>query len=106
MTIKDVGRIVLSGFSLEPAEKAILDNLIKNYKNKIAEKIGFKEISLRLRKSQHGKAFLHEVQGRMLAGKSFNAKVTDYNLFAAVSEVLEKLMHEAEHKLRTKRQIK
>jgi len=99
------GRIVLSGFSSEPAEKAIADNLIKSYKNKISERIGFDEIDLRVKKSRHGKTFLHEVQGRMIStGKQFNSKVTDYNLFSALAEVLEKLMHEAEHNMRTRRQ--
>lgn len=98
------GKIVLSGFSLEPAEKAIVDNLIKSYKDKINERIGFQEIRLRLKKSKHGKTFLHEVEGRLIKGRQYNAKVTDYNLFAAIAETLEKLMHEAEHDMRTRRQ--
>jgi len=97
MVIEDKGKISLSGFSLDPAEKAIVDNLIKNYKHKISEKIKFDEIKLRMRKSAHGKTFMHEVQGSLIAGKIFNSKVIDYNLFAALAEVLEKLMHEAEH---------
>jgi len=98
------GKIVLSGFSLEPAEKAIVDNLIKSYKDKINERIGFQEIRLRLKKSKHGKTFLHEVEGRLIKGKQYTAKVIDYNLFAAIAETLEKLMHEAEHDMRTRRQ--
>lgn len=91
------GSVVLSGFKLDEAEKAIVDNLIKNYKHKINQKVKFNEIRLRMKKSQHGKAFLHEVQGLMQARKNFSAKAEDYNLFAAISEVLEKLMHEAMH---------
>lgn len=98
------GKIILAGFELEPAEKAIIDNLIKNYQHKIEEKIQFEEIRLRLKKAQHGKVFLHEVQGFMTAGKRYNAEASDYNLFAATAEVLEKLMHEAEHNKRTSRQ--
>jgi len=103
----DEGKIVLTGFNLEPAEKVIVDNLIKNYKSKISEKIGFKEINLRIKKSQHGKTFLHQVQGRMMSNvskKQLNAEVADYNLFSAIAEVFEKLMHEAEHSMRTRRQ--
>jgi hypothetical protein len=98
------GKIILAGFKLEQAEKAIVDNLIRNYKDKINERIGFKEIKLRMKKSARGKAFLHEVQGTLITDKRFNTKVTDYNLFAALAETFEKLMHEAEHNQRTKRQ--
>lgn len=100
------GKIVLSGFKLEPAEKAVVDNLIKNYQNKIAEKIGFQELKLRMKKSARGKTFLHEVQGTLLAGKTFNTRVVEFNLFSALSEAIEKLMHEAEHFQRTARQKK
>lgn len=98
------GSIVLSGFKIEPAEKAIVENLIKNYQHKIEEKISYKEIRLRMKKSMHGKTFLHEIQGTLIAGKIFSAKVTDYNLFSAIAETMEKLMSEAEHYERTSRQ--
>ena len=97
------GKIVLSGFDVDEAEKSILNNLIQNYEKK-AERLNYSEIRLRLKKTIKGKAFLHEVHGTMMTDKMLNAKVYDYNLFAAVSEVLEKLMHEAEHNKRTSRQ--
>jgi len=100
------GKIILSDFKLDVAEKAILDNLVKNYKNKIEEKLQFQEIRLRLKKSQHGKNFLHQVQGLMISNKRFNAESSDFNLYAATAEVFEKLMHEAEHTKRTSRQKK
>lgn len=100
------GKIVLTGFSMEPAEKAIVDNLIKNYQHKIREKVRYKEVKLRLKKSTRGKAFWHEVQGSLITDKMFNAEAGDFNLFSAISEVLDKLMHEVEHTLRTKRQEK
>ncbi len=100
------GKIILSDFKLEAAEKAILDNLIKNYKHKIQERLQFEEIRLRLKKSIHGKNFLNEVQGLMISGKRYSAESSDFNLFAATAEVFEKLMHEAEHDKRTKRQKK
>jgi hypothetical protein len=94
------GKIILSGFKLDPAEKAIIDNLIKNYKHKIQEKIGFKEIRLRMKRSLHGKTYLHEVQGTLLTNRMFKSKVEDYNLFSAISDVFEKLMNEAYHSIR------
>ena len=103
---KTKGKIVLSGFKLDPAEKAIVDNLINNYKHKIEEKFSYKEIDLRMRKSSHGKTFLHEVKGRLIADKMFSSEATDYNLFAAISEVLDKIINELEHNKRTARQDK
>lgn len=103
---EDKGKVILAGFDLEPAEKAIVSNLIANYKQKIAEKFDYKEIRLRMKKSARGKAFLHEIQGLLIGEKKFNAKTTDYNLFLALSETLEKLMNEAEHYERTARQRK
>lgn len=91
------GNIIVSGFKLDESEKAIADNLINNYRHKIAERIGFKEIKLRLKKSERGKAFFHEVQGSLTTSRTFNAKAEDFNLFSAIDEVLSKLMHEAEH---------
>jgi|SRR3989344_6459592 len=94
------GRISLIGFSLEPAEKAIVDNLVRNYKHKIQEKVGYNEIKLHMKKSIHGKVYLHEVQGTLISDRIFSAKAEDYNLFAAIAEVMEKLMHEAQHNQR------
>jgi ribosome-associated translation inhibitor RaiA len=101
------GKIFLSGFELEPAEKSIVSNVIRNYNRKISERIDYDYIQLRLRKSQRGKAFLHQVKGS-LSKKSMllKASSTDYNLFAALSDVLEKLLAEAIHKSRTSRQKK
>jgi len=101
-----VGKIIISDFKLEAAEKAILDNLIKNYKQKIQEKLRFEEIRLRLKKTRHGKNYMHQVKGLMISSKRYNAEASDYNLFAATAEVLEKLLHEAEHDKRTARQKK
>ena len=98
------GKIALSGFDVDEAEKAILMNLIENYKHKILQKTEFEEITLRLKKSQHGKAMLNEVQGKLVAEKMYNAKAEDYNLFSAIAEVLEKLINEVMHNKRTRRQ--
>ena len=101
------GQIVLNGFELEAAEKAIVENLVKNYKHKMSEKGKFEYVQLRTRKSQKGKTFMHEVEGKMKAnGKLFNSKSTDYNLFAATDAVLDKLLNELIHTQRTSRQRK
>lgn len=104
----DENKISVSGFELEPAEKAIVNNIIKNYSNKIRRKIEYREIKLDMKKSERGKAFLHEVHGLLRVSddsdvegkKLFTATVTDYNLFSALAETFEKLIKEAEHKSR------
>ena len=106
MKDKAKGKVILSSFKLDPAEKAIVDNLIANYKDKISEKISFQEIRLLLKKKLHGKAFFHEVRGNLIAGKIYSAKSEGFNLLAAIGECMEKLMHEAEHNKRTSRQKK
>jgi len=107
MALKAKGIISVSGFKLEPAEKALVDKILMTYEKKIGLRTGYKEIKLRLKKSKHGKAFLHEVQGTLMVNNDrFSTKTTSYNLFSAISTAFEKLMGEAEHKQRTVRQRK
>jgi|SRR3989344_2569884 len=103
------GKILLAGFDLEQEEKNLVNSIIKNYLNKIEQKIKFEEIKLRMKKSQHGKTFLHEIKGNLrIVGtkKEFASEVTDYNLYSAIAETFEKLIKEVEHYKRTARQIR
>jgi len=105
MVVKAEKGVFLAGFDVDEGEKALINNLIKNYVDKIKQRISFKEIRLRLKKSKMEKTFLHEVKGTLVTdGKEFKAEETGYNLLATISEVFETLMKEAEHKKRTKRQ--
>lgn len=105
MPRKAKGKLSLVGFDLEFGEKLQVNELVNTYIKKINQRFGFQEIKLRLKKSERGKAFLHEVRGTLIRdNKEFTAENVDYNLFAAISGVFEKLMSEAEHKLRTKKQ--
>ena len=90
------------GFDIEKSEKAVIDRIIKTYGKKIEREIGGSwALVLRLKKSKHGKAFLHEIMGKIMSNKKvFNSKTSDYNLFFAVSETLEKLLNEIKHKMR------
>jgi len=92
-------RISFSGFDLEESEQGRVNEIIEKYFKKIDEKLkDFQQIKLRLKKSPHGKAFLHEVQGDIIINnKIFTSKYADYNLYNALSEVFEKLLMELEH---------
>lgn len=102
--VEGEGKVSLTGFDLEPAEKTIIDNLIKNYQSKLNEKVKYEELRLRMKKARHGKAFLHEIQGMLIGERKFEVKVTDYNLFSAISKAMKRLMSEVEHSQRTRRQ--
>ena len=92
-------RISFSGFELEPIEQENVNGIIEKYFQKIDNKVkDFQEIKIRLKKSLHGKVFLHEVEGDMiLSGKKITSKCTDYNLYKALAEVFEKMLVEIEH---------
>ena len=101
------GKILLSGFELEAAERAICDNIIKNNVSKIKERGDFEYIKIRLRKSQRGKNYLHEIEGTLkVENQIFTAKTQDFNLFSALAESMEKLLNELVHQHRTSRQKK
>jgi ribosome-associated translation inhibitor RaiA len=91
-------RLSLSGFELEPIEKEKVNEVLEKYLVKIEERIkDYQEIKIRMRKSMHGKAFLHEVEGDfIITGKRISSKCTDYNLYKALAEVLEKMLVEIE----------
>lgn len=98
-------KILLAGFELEPAERAIVENILSNYNHKISERNDYDYIKLDLKKTQKANKVLYAVRGSLKSGKLLlNSKAMDYNLFAAVAEVLENLLNEMIHKSRTVRQ--
>jgi len=99
------GKVLLTGFELENEEKSIVNQTVERYLRKIEEKTSYQELKLNLKQSEHGKAFMHEIQGSMITGKKrITSKATGYNLYKVLSEVLEKILNEIEHKERTSRQ--
>ncbi|MBU3913036.1 MAG: hypothetical protein KKB21_00365 [Nanoarchaeota archaeon] len=99
------GKVLLSGFDLDESEMVIANNVIKNYEHKISERTSYDYLRLRLRKSRKAKTFLHQVEGELkIKNKRFGAKEDGYNLFSVLAEVLEKLLNELTHTLRTARQ--
>jgi len=99
------GKVLLSGFDNDEVEKAIMDNMLKNYEHKILERTSYDYLKLRLRKSRKAKTFLYQIEGELkVKSKQFSAKAQDYNLFSVLSDVLEKLLNELTHTLRTARQ--
>jgi len=101
------GNILLVGFSLEPVEMIVVKKIVGNYAKKISEKINYEDLKINLKKTQKAKTFLHEIEASAKTSKGIlAANATNNNLYTALSEALEKIYNEAEHKERTARQEK
>jgi len=87
-------KISISGFELDTSEKEKVNEVLESYIKKIESKAkDYQEIKIRLKKSAHGKAFLHEVEGEFITkDKIITSKYTDYNLLKALAEVFEKML--------------
>jgi len=93
------GNIILTGFSLEPAEMIVVKKIVGTYVRKISEKIDYKEIKINLKQSQKAKSFLHEIQVDVRTNKGLlTSNTNDRNLYTALSEALNKVNNQAEHK--------
>ncbi len=94
----------LAGFDLPEEEISQIKTIVEHHLKKLRG-LDFEFLELTLKKSQKGKVFNHEIRGRLKAeGKMLSADFSDYNVFKAVSSVLEKIVHETEHLRRTSRQ--
>ncbi|MBI2047067.1 hypothetical protein HYT26_02810 [Candidatus Pacearchaeota archaeon] len=97
----------LNGFDLDKSELGRAYYIIGHYIGKIERNCEIEQIKISLKKSVHGKAFLHEIKCIAETKQGIlNAIETDYNLFKALARCLEKIWHESEHKSRTNRQIR
>lgn len=110
------GNISLINFGvLEPSELIIVKKIVGNYVKKISEKTNYKGIKLRLKQSEHGNSFMHRIDAEALIiashtrdrGKEILLSASSHgrNLFSALSEVFEKIISEADHKIRSTKQI-
>jgi len=99
------GNIVLVGFSLEPIEMIVVKKIIGNYAKKIGEKVEYKELKISLKKTEKAQSFLHEISANAeVKDGMLSSNAVNHNLYTALSEALEKVNSQAEHKERTSRQ--
>lgn len=103
------GNITLINFKLEPIELIVVKKIVGNYARKLSEKSGYKELKLRLKKHEHGKTFLHELEAEAIISKDkeggadiiLSSSAQDYNLFGALASVMEKLLNESESRVKS-----
>jgi ribosome-associated translation inhibitor RaiA len=95
-------KLSLSGFNLDASEKEKVNEVLQKYLGKIEDRVKtYDELKLRLKKSMHGKSFLHEIEGDLIMkGNIISSKETDYNLYVALAGVFEKILAEIEHMFR------
>lgn len=88
------GNISLAGFKeLEPAKMVVIKKITGNYVKKMQEKTGkFENLHLHL-KPVHATKFELQIKA-IVNGQSFNAEVTDFNLFFALDKALAKILEE------------
>lgn len=95
------GNISLVNFDLDPMQAAVVRKLVGNYVKRLGEITEYKELKIRLRKHEHGKSVLHEIDANayIIHGKevTLNANSSNYNLYSALAEVLDKVIAEAMH---------
>ena len=98
-----MGKLLLSGFNkLNPAELAIVNNILKGYQRKF-ERFNFDYLKLDLKQkphSKHGKATLYEIIGALKTRNILTSKTAGLNMLSALDEVLGRLLIEAEHRER------
>jgi len=96
---KKPGNIILSGFDLEPVEMDTARKIIESHAKKLSEICSYEKLCLTLKTSQHGKAFLHELKTHvnLKSGNPIIAEDTDYNLYTAISKIMEKIIKQARH---------
>jgi len=92
------GNITLSGFSLEPIEMIVVRKIAGTYAKKISEKISYEELKITLKSAEKNKMFLHTIHVQVKAGRGIEASAEHKNLYTALSEALDKVYAQTEHK--------
>lgn len=95
------GNVALIGFEvLEESEQEIVKKIVENYIRKMSNIGNYKEMRLNLQQHKHGKTFKHEINAHAIFEEGrFNAAVTEWNIYSALSNVCDKIISELNHKV-------
>jgi len=96
------GNIVLVDFSLEDQEMIIVKKIVGNYARKIKNFVEYQELKIELKSHQRNKgAKKYEMKASLIFdGERLNSEVSGLNLFVVLSEIMNKLLSEVEHKIK------
>ncbi len=95
------GNIVLSNFDLDEQEIIIAKKLIGNYAEKIRNFGDYEELKIEMKTHLKGKNKHFEIKALLLYnGNRASAEANNTNPFVAISEILEKILKEIEHKIK------
>ncbi|MBS3090632.1 hypothetical protein J4433_02590 [Candidatus Pacearchaeota archaeon] len=97
------GNITLINFELVPMQAVVVKKIVGNYVKRLRGIADYRELKIRLKKHEHGKSILYELDAKaeIITGREIilTANISNYNLYSALSEVLEKIIAEAMHKV-------
>jgi len=95
-----IGKVALVGFEvLDESEQDVVKKMVESYIKKMSTVGTYKEMKISLRQHKHGKTFKHEVNALAIFGQGeFQASVTEWNLYIALSMVCDKILAEVQHK--------
>lgn len=95
------GNIKLVNFNLAPQEMVVVKKIIGNYASKIRNFHDYEEFKVELRVHKKSKTEKFEIKSDlMFNGELATAEKQGYNLFVLLDEVLAKILHEVEHKVK------
>lgn len=105
--IKIGGAVSLVGFDkLNAIEIESVNKLVDNFVRKLNEQPNYNSLKLELRIHTKGKAFLHEINASAnVNNRIFKASHEDYNLYACLNKLSEKILSEINHNKRNSREI-
>ena len=98
---KSQRKILLEKFELASDEMQKARDLIEKYGEKISRLVDYEQIALEMKVHKKGKNNHFQINGRIIfPGGRVASKEQNINPFVSISEVMEKMATEIEHKIR------
>lgn len=97
------GNLVFENFDLDPDEISVAKRIVGKYAEKIRNFVAYETIKLEMKSHLKAKNKHFEVKGHVLwNGGEALSESEGINPFVLINEVMEKILHEIEHKLSKK----
>jgi len=101
------GEISLIGFGvLPPMEMIVVKKIVGTYVKQLTERTEYKSLKLQLKVHDKGKSSLYEINAQANIGNdNVGANIEDWNLYQALSQIMEKIVAEAMRKSKKSKDI-